>query len=129
MDHCLREHAVSADVVTWIPLSRARLRKRGYDQAKLLAEEVAARQSLPCERMIEKIRNNRAQSGTKSAEERKKNVEGVYRAVTDCSGARILLVDDIVTTGATLSEAAETLLKAGALEVTGLTAARNMQGD
>jgi predicted amidophosphoribosyltransferase len=52
-------------------------------------------------------------------------VEGVYRSVTDCSGARILLIDDIVTTGATLSAAAETLRKAGALEVTGLTLAGN----
>ncbi len=125
MDRCLREHGISADVVTWVPLSRARLRKRGYDQARLLAEQVAQRQHLPCECMIEKKRNNPAQSGTKTAEERKKNVEGVYRSVTDCSGARILLIDDIVTTGATLSAAAETLRKAGALEVTGLTLAGN----
>ncbi len=129
MDSCLRGQKVTADVVTWVPLSGKRLRKRGYDQARLLAAEVARRQKLPCERMLEKTRNNPAQSGTRNAEERRKNVEGVYRAVTDCSGARILLVDDIVTTGATLEAAAEVLLKAGALEVTGLTLARNLLGD
>ena len=128
MDACLREHDVHPDVVTWVPLSRRRLRKRGYDQAELLAREVAGRRGIPCERMMEKTRNNPAQSGTRSPEERRKNVEGVYRAITDCTAVQVLLVDDIVTTGATLSAAAQVLYDAGAIEVTGLTLARNLQG-
>ena len=124
MTACLREHAVTADLVTWVPLSRKRLRKRGYDQARLLAEEVARLTGLPCEQTLEKPIHNPAQSGTRSAEERRKNVQGVYRAVTSFCGEQVLLVDDIVTTGATLSAAAEVLLNAGAEQVAGLTLAR-----
>ena len=124
MAACVREHGLTADLVTWVPLSRRRLRRRGYDQARLLAEEVAGRLALPCEQTLEKIRNNPAQSGTSGAEERQKNVLGVYRAVTSFAGEHVLLVDDIVTTGATLSEAAKELLNAGAEQVSGLTLAR-----
>ena len=124
MAACVREHGLTADLVTWVPLSRKRLRSRGYDQARLLAEEVAGRLGLPCEQTLEKIRNNPAQSGTSGAEERQKNVLGVYRAVTSFAGEHVLLVDDIVTTGATLSEAAKELLNAGAEQVSGLTLAR-----
>ena len=123
MAACAREHGLTADLVTWVPLSRKRLRSRGY-QARLLAEEVAGRLGLPCEQTLEKIRNNPAQSGTSGAEERQKNVLGVYRAVTSFAGEHVLLVDDIVTTGATLSEAAKELLNAGAEQVSGLTLAR-----
>ena len=73
---------------------------------------------------MEKPVHNPAQSGARSAEERRKNVQGVYRAVTSFCGEQILLVDDIVTTGATLSAAAEVLLNAGAGEITGLTLAK-----
>lgn len=124
MAACLSEQKLSADLVTWIPLSRKRLRQRGYDQARLLAEEVARLQNLPCEQTLEKIRNNPAQSGTSGAEQRKKNVQGVYQAVTSFSGEHVLLVDDIVTTGATLSEAAKELMRVGAGQVSGLTLAR-----
>ena len=88
MAACAREHGLTADLVTWVPLSRKRLRSRGYDQARLLAEEVAGRLGLPCEQTLEKIRNNPAQSGTSGAEERQKNVLGVYRAVTSLTLAR-----------------------------------------
>ena len=129
MAKCLRAHAVEADVITWVPLSGRRLRKRGYDQARLLAEEVARITGTECRRLLEKQVHNRAQSGTGSPEERIKNVRGVYRCTGDAAGKRILLVDDIVTTGATLSEAAGVLLSAGAKEVVGLTLARNEKQD
>ena len=129
MAACVKEHGLTADLVTWVPLSRKRLRSRGYDQARLLAEEVAGRLGLPCEQTLEKIRNNPAQSGTSGAEERQKNVLGVYRAVTSFAGEHVLLVDDIVTTGATLSEAAKELLNAGAEQVSGLTLARTERED
>ena len=124
MSACLSEHGLTPDLVTWVPLSRKRLRRRGYDQARLLAEEVARLQGLPCEQTLEKIRNNPAQSGTSGAAERQKNVLGVYRPVTSFAGEHVLLIDDIVTTGSTLSEAAKELLAAGAGEVSGLTLAR-----
>ena len=122
---CLKEHAIEADLITWVPLSGRRLRKRGYDQAKLLAEEVARRTGTEVRRLLIKQVHNRAQSGAGSPEERAKNVKGVYRCTDNVAEKRILLVDDIVTTGATLSEAAGMLLAAGAKEVIGLTLARN----
>ena len=125
MADCMKEHAMKANLITWVPLSGRRLRKRGYDQAKLLAEEIARRTGAEVRRLLIKQVHNRAQSGAGSPEERAKNVKGVYRSTGDAAGKRILLVDDIVTTGATLSEAAEVLLSAGAKEVIGLTLARN----
>ena len=129
MSACLDRHGIVADCVTWVPLSRRRLRRRGYDQARLLAEEVARRQGLDCRRLLVKQKHNPAQSGAGGPAERVRNVRGVYRADGDATGLRILLVDDIVTTGATLSEAAGVLMAAGAKEVTGLTLARNEKSD
>ncbi len=124
MAECLREHGTEPELITWVPISRRRLRRRGYDQGKLLAEELAGILNVPCERMLEKIRHNAPQSGKRSTEERKKNVQGVYRAAAPCFGEKILLVDDIVTTGSTLSAAAGVLLEAGAEKIIGLTLAR-----
>ena len=122
---CLREHGGEYDRVSWVPLSRRRLRERGYDQARLLAVEVSRRTGIPCERLLRKIRSNPAQSGIGGPAKRRMNVAGVYRACAAeiTAGRRILLVDDIVTTGATLSECASVLTGAGAKEVLALTLA------
>lgn len=117
----------SIDVISWIPLSKKRLRQRGYDQARLLAEEIAAKTGLPCRQLLQKVKNNSAQSLTRDAKQRHENVAGVYALDdgADVSGLRILLVDDVVTTGATMSEAARILRKAGAKSVFGVTLARH----
>ena len=128
MADCLQRHGETADRITWIPLSRQRLRRRGYDQAKLLAQELSRRTGIPCERLLVKTRNNPAQSGKKSAAERERNVQGVYRADGVQPGERILLIDDIVTTGSTLKAAASVLIEAGAASVTGLAAAKAERG-
>ena len=109
-----------------MPLSRARRWKRGYDQAELLARELARRCGIPCERLLRKRRNNPAQSGMRSDEARRRNVKGKYRAVSPeaIRGKRIMLVDDIVTTGATLSECAGVLKAAGAKAVCAVTVAQ-----
>ena len=123
---CIDENKISCDSITWVPLSRRRLRRRGYDQARLLAEALSGRKGIPCVPTLRKIRNNPAQSGAGDAKKRQKNVKGVYRALPDAEirGKRLLLVDDIVTTGATLSECASILRQAGAKEVLGLSLAR-----
>ena len=117
----------SIDVISWIPLSKKRLRQRGYDQARLLAEEIAAKTGLPCRQLLQKVKNNSAQSLTRDAKQRRENVAGVYALDdgADVSGLRILLVDDVVTTGATMSEAARILRKAGAKSVYGAAIARH----
>ncbi|MBQ3557358.1 MAG: ComF family protein [Oscillospiraceae bacterium] len=113
------------DVVCWAPLSRKRLRRRGYDQAQLLAVGVAERLGLPAAPVLDKIRDTPAQSGQTDAAARRANVLGAYRVKPDkrIAGKRILLVDDVVTTGATLSECARVLRTAGAARVCGLVLA------
>ena len=108
-----------AEVITWVPVSRKRKRQRGYDQVELLAEAVSAELRIPCEALLEKFRDNRANSGLKTPAERRANVLGVYKVPegADIRGKRVLLLDDIVTTGATASECARVLLTAGAKEV------------
>lgn len=122
----LQERAGRADVVTWAPVSRKRKRQRGYDQAALLAEEVAGRLGLPCVRLLEKIRHTAENSALSGAEKRRANVSGAYTAADPelTNGKRILLVDDVYTTGATMSECARTLLMAGAASVCGAALAR-----
>lgn len=125
---CIEDSAIYADVVTWAPLSARRLRERGYDQARLLAEGTAEYMETPCLPLLKKRRHNAAQSGTKSADERRRNVRGVYAYAgnTPLDGMTVLLVDDIVTTGATLDECAGVLRKAGAAEILALTLACTM---
>lgn len=122
---CIDESGISCDSITWVPLSRRRLRSRGYDQARILAEATALRLGLPCERLLEKRVDTRPQSGMGGAEKRRENARGVYAccAPERVAGKRILLIDDIVTTGATLSECALTLKKAGCAEVFAAAAA------
>lgn len=129
LSKCIDENQISCDIITWIPLSRRRLRQRGYDQARLLAEEVAEKLGLACVPLLRKCRDNPAQSGTGGAEKRRANVSGVYAPVNEAvfRGKSVLLVDDIVTTGATLSEGARVLLTAGAARVYAAAVARSRQ--
>lgn len=115
----LTEELADVDVITWVPISSFRKLIRGYDQDELLAKVIGRELGIPCVGLLKKIRHNRAQSGISGYAKRRANVLGVY-APADCtaiSGKRILLVDDILTTGATASECARVLLTAGAEEV------------
>lgn len=122
---CIDENRIFCDIITWVPLSRARLRKRGYDQARLLAEYVAGHLGVEAQPLLKKARNNKAQSSLHDEKARKANVKDAYILHSDISlqGKRILIIDDVVTTGATISECAGVLKKAGAAAVTGLTVA------
>lgn len=125
MQKCLDESGISCDSITWVPLSAKRLRSRGYDQARLLAEALAKAEGLPCPPLLKKQRHTVAQSGLRTREQRQRNAEGAYCALDPAGikGRRILLVDDIVTSGATLRECARMLRRAGAASVTAITAA------
>lgn len=107
------------DLAVWVPTGFFRKLKRGYDHAQLLASATAAELGMEPTPLLKKIRNTPPQSRLRDAAQRRANVLGAYR-VTDpaaISGKRILLIDDIVTTGATSSECAKVLLTAGAKEV------------
>ena len=122
---CIDENGISCDSITWVPLSRRRLRQRGYDQARLIAEELAKRLGLPCECFLVKRRHTRPQSGISNREKRKANAAGAYAVLNAerVKGKRVLLVDDIVTTGATLASCAGVLADAGCSAVCGAAAA------
>lgn len=126
---CIDENQISCDSITWVPLSRRRLRKRGYDQAELLARGIARQMGFRPVRLLKKRRDTKPQSQTGSAVKRRANISGAYVCLKPelVAGKRILLVDDIVTTGATLSEAAGVLKKAGAKEVIAVTLARSLR--
>lgn len=105
--------------VSWVPLSRARLRKRGFDQAEKLARVVGKELGLPVVPTLEKIRSNQQQSLLTDPAARRANVLGAYqiRPDADVVGRRVLLIDDVVTSGATLSECARILQMAGSEQI------------
>ncbi|MBE6955644.1 MAG: ComF family protein [Ruminococcaceae bacterium] len=115
----LAYHGVQADLLTWVPVSRTRKRERGYDQAEALCRSLSKLLGLPARPLLTKTVDNKAQSSLDSLQ-RKANVLGVYSALNTelFAGKRVLLVDDVITTGATLSECSRVLLTAGALQVT-----------
>lgn len=127
MAECVRENLPDFDLISWAPLGRRRLRKRGYDQAKLLAQELSTLLNKPCAQLLVKTADNPPQSGAGSAEKRRANVSGVYRALEPSAvrDKRVLLVDDIVTTGATVGECARVLKAAGARSVCAAALARS----
>ena len=114
-----QEYPDGFDILTWVPVSRLRRFTRGYDQVELLAEAVGQELGMQPVSTLKKVRNNRPQSGIVGQAKRRANVLGVYRAVCpqEVRGQRVLLLDDIITTGATAGECARVLLTAGAKEV------------
>lgn len=123
---CIDENGVFCDIITWVPLSRRRYRSRGYNQTELIAKEISRINGIPCVSLLKKTRHNKAQSGTGDLAKRRENVKGVYAPLSPglIKGKRILLVDDVVTTGSTLRECAAVLSKCGAAGVTALALAR-----
>ena len=132
---CVSEHLPEFDIITWAPLSRERLRRRGYDQAFLLASAAASElgRAKPVE-TLKKTADTKAQSELGGKRERGLNVTGAYEAADTqiIRGKCVLIIDDVVTTGATLDECARVLREAGAgrvicaaLACTPLTAVNN----
>ena len=117
--HLLHKGWTDFDLVTWAPISARRRRERGYDQCKLLCKAVCRELGLPCVATLKKHRHVQPQSLLKDVSERRANVLGAYKLRKSPSlvGKRILLLDDIITTGATASECARMLMTAGAKEV------------
>jgi ComF family protein len=123
----LARRPLQADIVVPVPLAPGRLRQRGFNQAMLLAEEVGAavRGVILADALTREERP--AQSSLKAAG-RLVNVAGAFACPTpqDVNGTRVLVVDDVVTTGATISACADTLAEAGARRVSALAFARDL---
>lgn len=116
---------IHADVIAYTPLHWARCLQRGYNQAELLAKEISKHTNIPIEKLLKRRRFTRQQA-TLGRKERIKNMQNAFCALSreKIRNKKILLIDDVLTTGATLSSATEELLKKGALEVYILVAAR-----
>ena len=117
---CAAEHLSGEfDTVTWVPVSRKRRRQRGYDQAELLARGACRIWGVKPVALLRKVQDNPAQSGLKEDAARRANVLGVYelRPGADVTGRHVLLIDDVCTTGATLTECIRVLREAGASSV------------
>ena len=107
------------DILSWVPVSPRRKLTRGYDQAELLADAAGAALGMSPTPLLKKIRHNRPQSGISNEAKRRANVLGAYRVINPeiVRGKRILLLDDVLTTGSTAGECARMLKTAGAKEV------------
>ena len=113
------------DAIVPVPMSRAKERKRGYNQAERLARALGARTNIACELLLTKP-GERATQSLLPRTERAKNVRGAFRASPRTKGKAILLVDDICTTGETLRACADQLLRAGASRVAAVTVAKTV---
>ena len=117
-----------ADVVVPVPLHRVRLFSRRYNQAAILALDIGRRVNLPVD-VMGLIRARRTPSqGTRTRAGRERNVRGAFTVARECaarlSGKRVLLIDDVLTSGATANACARVLLRSGAAHVDVLTIAR-----
>ena len=123
---CAAEHfSGEFDTVTWVPVSKQRLKKRGFDQSRMLCASLCVDWHVEPQETLRKITDNPPQSGLDDPAARRANVLNVYEAVEPAAirGKRFLLIDDILTTGATLSECVRILREAGAADVVCLTLA------
>ena len=124
LEQCAASLPEGIEAVIPVPLARERERERGFNQALLLARRIAGRLELPTRpRWLVRVRATRPQSDL-SAAERRANVRGAFRASRRVAGRHVVVVDDILTTGATLEACARALRAAGARRVGVLTVAR-----
>lgn len=132
MGEAIVRTGMSFDAVLPVPLSDKRERRRGYNQARLLAEPIAKRMNLPCpEGFLIRTRNTKQQSRYSDPALRSQNVSGAFTVPDQVclDNLSILLVDDVFTTGSTIHEAALTLYSSGARHVLALTAASGRQSE
>jgi ComF family protein len=117
---------LAPDLIIPLPLHPARLRERGFNQALELARPVAATLGVPIDTVTcIRRRHTQTQAGL-PWKAREKNIRGAFHCVRDLPGQRVLLVDDVMTTGASLNECARTLKRHGAAEVVLLVVARTL---
>ena len=122
-DERLRDYQF--DVMVPVPLHPTRQRERGFNQASLLAELLSAHTSIPSKPLLKRIRYTTTQTALDRSE-RMENLHNAFRLRknADVRGLRVLLIDDVLTTGSTLSECARVLKRAGAISIHAATAAR-----
>ena len=120
---------VRFDCITCVPMHKAQLRKRGFNQSKVLAQKISGIIGVPyCDLLVCSGRNH-SQHKIKDIKKRFQNVKGKYKAIKPVKSRTVLIIDDIMTSGATLDECAGILLRAGADRVYCATALRTEMKD
>lgn len=106
------------DYITYVPMHAKDLKKRGYNQCELLAKELSKELNIPYKETLIKIKRTKPQH-TLSAQKRRQNLKGAFRVIDKnlINNKTVLLIDDIVTTGTTLSECSKTLQKANPSQI------------
>ena len=110
------------DLITFIPEFKSDLKRRGYNQGEILSEYICKNTDFPMEELLHKTRKNRKQKDLNEAE-RYENVKDIFKAKKNLHNLKVLIVDDVVTTGYTLDFAAKALKEAGAKKVAAITVA------
>ncbi len=125
MHRYLLENHIPADILMPVPLHGSRLRERGFNQAALLARELGKQSGIPIvEGILVRVRETAPQVGL-TASQRRENVKDAFRCADGgVRGKRVLLIDDVCTTGATLEACSLTLREGGAASVWALVLAR-----
>ncbi len=124
MAHYVRELNWDMDMIIPIPLGRQRLKERGYNQVGMIAKPLAVALNVQfAPNTLVRSKETRSQVGL-SKPERRQNVRGAFQAGAEVKGRNILVLDDVSTTGSTLSSSAEALYASGAKKVYALTVAR-----
>lgn len=116
------------DIVTSVPISKRRLLKRKFNQSAILANKISKELAIPVDNLlISRVKNVPPQTGLRR-KDRLKNVKGVFKVAGKCKNkledARVIIIDDVFTTGATINECSKTLRAGGAKEIFVLTLAR-----
>ncbi len=120
-------HGVDVDALVPVPLHPSRLRQRGFNQSRVIAKQVAEQAGIELNDVLERTRRTPSQVSLGAAD-RRENVKGAFslKRGADVVGLRLVLIDDVITTGSTLGACAEALVLAGAASVAAITVAREL---
>ncbi|MGL4730703.1 MAG: ComF family protein [Clostridium sp.] len=122
----INEKNIKADAVTFVPLSRKTYNKRGYNQAEVLAKKVAEKLGIPCKAMLKKVKETKDQIGLTSLE-RWQNIDGCFKFnYKKDVFEKVIVIDDVVTTGATIINCTKELKENGVKKVFILTVTKSI---
>mgnify|MGYP000341350924 CR=1 FL=1 len=122
----IEENNIKADVICYVPMTKKAEKKRGFNQCKVIAKNISNATGIPVRKCIKKIRNTKEQK-TLNKEERIENLSGAFKVnnVDNIKNRNVILIDDVITTGATISECQNILKKSGAKKIIVLTIAKS----
>lgn len=122
----IEEKEIYADVICYVPMTKKSEKKRGFNQCKVIARHIGYHINVPVSDCIKKIKNTKEQK-TLTKEERVKNLKGAFKVsrVKDIKNKNVILIDDVMTTGATINECKYVLKKSGVNKITVLTIAKS----